>query len=456
MTEIRISEIVGKGYDGFWTTKKMYRMCKGSKGSKKSKTAALWYIYHMMKYPLANTLVIRKVFTTMRDTCYADLMWAIHQLQVDNLWDHSVSPMRLTYKPTGQIIMFKGLDDAMKLASITVDKGFLCWVWFEEFFDISSKDDFIKLTMSIRGKLPPESGLFKQFTGTFNPWSEHSWIKEFFFDNERKDTYACTTTFRDNEFLGDEDVQRYLDLYEMSPRAARIICDGEWGIAEGLIFDNWTIEDFDVNELLANPDIKSTCGMDFGYSISYNAFVVVLVDLLNHDLWVVDEWYTRGTTNLEIAKAVTEMGYNKEIIYADPAGSLNIAELGRGLMEVDETTGEVVKYSLPNIRPALKGGGSIMNGIQRMQSFRIHIHPKCVNFIMEISGYTWEQDKDGNFLDKPIKDPCHIIDSCRYSLEHFFMRGSGRVVEAKGLDMLPEPTDDGGHTNKCRRVMSTG
>ena len=123
MAGVRISELVGPGYDEFWNTRKFFRLCKGSKGSKKSKTCALWYIWHMMqpKYAMANTLVVRKIYGTIRDSCYTELLWAINRLQVAHLWKASVSPLKLTYLPTGQVILFKGLDDATKVGSLAVE-----------------------------------------------------------------------------------------------------------------------------------------------------------------------------------------------------------------------------------------------------------------------------------------------------------------------------------------------
>ena len=119
--EIRLSEIIGKGYKTFWESKKRYRVLKGSRGSKKSKTTALWTIYNMMKHKESNTLVVRKVFNSLRDSCHSDLLWAIERLGVSHLWKSTKSPLELVYKPTGQKILFRGLDDPLKITFITVD-----------------------------------------------------------------------------------------------------------------------------------------------------------------------------------------------------------------------------------------------------------------------------------------------------------------------------------------------
>lgn len=126
---ISLKETVGGGYTDFWNCQKRYRVVKGSRGSKKSKTMALWVITNMMKYPGANTLCVRRFERTLRDSVFSDLKWAIHKLGVNRYWYSTVNPMEITYIPTGQKILFRGLDDAMKITSITVEKGSLCWVW---------------------------------------------------------------------------------------------------------------------------------------------------------------------------------------------------------------------------------------------------------------------------------------------------------------------------------------
>ena len=129
--KVNLPEIVGKGYGEFWRCTKPYRVVKGSRGSKKSKTTALNIIYRMMQYPLANTLCVRKIAATLRDSMFADLKWATYRLQVNHLWEFTVSPLAATYKPTGQQILFRGLDDPYKVTSISVPVGFICWCWIK-------------------------------------------------------------------------------------------------------------------------------------------------------------------------------------------------------------------------------------------------------------------------------------------------------------------------------------
>ena len=409
---MRLSDVVGGGYNGFWNTKKFYRIVKGAKGSKKSKTMALWLIVHMMKYPNANALVVRKVYATLRQSCYTDLLWAIDRLGVGRFWKDTTVPLMLEYIPTGQQIIFRGMDDAQKLASIMVRRGYLCWVWIEEAYELTNEDEFKKLEFSIRGRIPPETGLWKQITLTFNPWSEHTWIKSRFFDDPDNDTFLLTTTYKCNEWLGEDDIRRYEELYIRDPRNAKVICDGDWGVAEGLIYTNWYEQEFDIDIIRNSRDVRISFGLDFGYAVSYNAFVAVATDLEHRTMWIFDEMYEKGLTNLDIAKRITEMGYSKEVIWADAAEPKSIYELQQGFVEaVDENDPSkgLCRWALPNIRPALKGPDSLMNGISHNQEFRVFVHPRCVNVIRELSCYCWEQDRDGKYTGRPIKDFDHCL-----------------------------------------------
>ena len=457
---IVISKAIGENYDEEWNCHSTYRVIKGAKGSKKSKFLAQWYMYHLERFPLANLLVVRKVFTSIKDSVYTELKWAINRFGIDDKWVCKTSPMEIINIRTGQKILFKGLDKAEKMASVTVDTGHLCWVWVEEAFEIEDEGEFDKLSMSIRGEPPP--GLWIQFTLSFNPWSDRTWIKSRFFDNPDSMTSVFTKTFRDNEFLSDVDIQRYMDMYERNPRAARVFCDGEWGVSEGLVYENWFVEDFDVDTILANPDVKTAYGLDFGYKTSYNAFVALAVDQKTKTIYVFDEMYAKGIFNDEIARKIIEMGYGKEEIWADSAEQKSIAELQRGYLfqeELPPIEGEdepivrTFRRSLPNIHSAYKGPDSVRNGIQRVQMYKIIILPKCDNFIAEISSYCYAKDRTGELTGEPEKRMDHLMDALRYAMEQFFVKGSGSVTEVTG-ESRPRAIDAPA-VKRSRRVFST-
>lgn len=402
--KLSLRKVVGKGYNRFWHFKGRYRVCKGSRASKKSKTTALWYIANMMKYPGANTLIVRKTYRTLHDSCFTELKWAINRLGVAAHWDIKESPLEMTYKPTGQKIYFRGLDDPLKVTSITVDVGSLCWMWIEEAYEIMNEDDFNILDESIRGQV--DEGLFKQITLTFNPWNEHHWMKKRFFDAEYDpDILALTTNYLINEFLDAADRKVFETMKVQNPRRYRVAGLGDWGIVDGLIFENWQEKAFDIDAIRQMQSIKSSFGLDFGYTNDPSALWCGFVDLSNKIIYVFDEMYEKGMSNERIHTKVTKMGYAKERITADSAEPKSIDRLR--------------ELGLSRIRKARKGKDSINAGIDYIQDFEIIIHPRCVNFLTEISNYTWDVDKFGKKLNKPIDDFNHLMDAMRYALEGF-------------------------------------
>ncbi|MGL4875167.1 MAG: PBSX family phage terminase large subunit [Clostridium sp.] len=408
---INIAKKIGKGYKKFWNFKGRYRVCKGSRGSKKSTTTAQSIIYKMMKYPLANTLVIRRVFNTHKDSTWVQLKWACNNLGVSHLWHFSKSPLEATYIPTGQKILFRGLDDPMSITSITVEHGYLCWAWFEEAFQVMIEEDFNKIDMSIRGELPP--GYYKQITLTFNPWSDKHWLKKRFFDSKDDDTLAMTTNYMCNEWLGPDDKSLFEKMKKNNPRRYRIEGLGEWGIAEGLVYDNFEVIDFDIEEIKKRKNIESIFGLDFGYTNDPTAFIAGLVDKDKKELYIFDEHYQKGMSNEDIVNMIKYKGYSKEMIIADCAEPKSIDE--------------IKKKGIRKIKAAAKGRDSILNGIQNIQDYKIYIHSRCENFQIEVNNYVWD-NKDGVMINKPIDDYNHLMDALRYAFERLKKKGGLRFL----------------------------
>lgn len=409
-----LPDIIGKGYRRFWDCKLRYRVVKGGKASKKSSTAALWYIVHMMKYPEANLLVVRQVGRTHRDSTFAQLRWAIDRLQVSHLWKASREPLELQYLPTGQRILFRGFDNVEKLASTTVEHGSICWVWVEEAFEITREADFDKLDLSVpRGQIRPP--LFKQTTLTFNPWDEGHWLKRRFFDTGRPDTLAMTTNYLCNEFLDQTDRALYEEMRSRRPRQYAVAGLGEWGRAEGLIFDNWCIEEFDPADLRGER-FRHIFGLDYGYTNDPTAFIAAAVeDGEEKRLYIYDEHYARRMLNTDIAAMLRDKGYAKERIRADSAEPKSNEDLKR--------------LGITRLCPAQKGQHSVNTGIARLQEYRMLVHPRCVHTAAELAAYAWEPRPGGQadaFSNRPQDSENHLMDALRYAMEDV-PRRSGKV-----------------------------
>lgn len=423
MSDISISEVIGKGYNQFWNSKHFYRVVKGSRGSKKSKTAALNVIYRTMKYDWMNTLVVRRYSYTNKQSTYTDLKWAINKLQVDGLFKFNESLPEITYMPTGQKILFRGLDNPLKITSITVDVGILSSVWVEEAYELEDMGAFDTLIESIRGSYPSDD-FFKQITLTFNPWHDGHFLKREFFDTktQRRDTLALTTTFRVNEWLDEQDRQRMEDLYITNPSRARIVCDGEWGVSEGLVFENFQVKDFNIVDKI--KEVKETTqGMDYGFTHDPTTLISSIVDIKNKELWLYDEHYEQAMGTDEIYNMLREKELLNASITGDSAEPRLIAEL--------RTKG------VSKLHGSIKGKGSVLHGIQFLQGFKIHIHPTLKNAIEEFNTYTWKKDKSGKWLNEPIDENNHIIDALRYSVERYHLgKRTNRNEKYKALQSL--------------------
>lgn len=400
---IDLPSVVGKGYATFWHFRGRYRVVKGSRRSKKSKTMALWTIFNIMKYKGSNMLVVRKTYRTLKDSCFTELKWAIKRLQVEDKWQIKESPLEMTYIPTGQKIYFRGLDDPLKITSIAVEVGVLSWMWIEEAYEITKEEDFDTLAESMLGDCP--DGLWKQITLTFNPWSDRTWIKARFFDVEDPDILALTTTYRCNEWLSEADRQEFERMKRQNPRRFSVAGDGNWGVIDGLIYEKWTEQAFTLQDL--PKDVQSAFGLDFGYTNDPSALFCGFISLEHRRLYVWDEMYKKGMSNTAIFQEVSRMGYAKEQITGDCAEPKSIDQL-KGL-------------GLTRIKGAKKGKDSVNNGIQWIQDLEIIIHPRCVNFLTEISQYQWKKDKFGKSLNEPDGDD-HLMDAMRYALERFIQK----------------------------------
>lgn len=417
---VNLPQAVGKGYGAFWRFTGRYRVCKGSRASKKSKTTALNFIVRMAKYPKANLLVVRKTFRTIKDSCFAELKWAIHRLKLDHLWKITESPLEMTYLPTGQKIYFRGLDDSLKITSITVDVGCLCWLWIEEAYEINREADFDMLDESIRGETP--QGLFKQITLTFNPWNEAHWLKARFFDQSSPDILAMTTNYTCNEWLDAADKQLFERMKAQNPRRYQVAGLGNWGIAEGLVFENWREEAFDFEELRRKQGMRSLFGLDFGYSTDPAALFCGLYEGRAKRLYVFDELCQEHLSNEQLYSKIERMGYRKELIRADCAEPKSIDRL--------RTLG------LSRIAPSRKGPDSIRSGIDFIQDLEIIIHPRCVCFLREIANYTWQRDsKTGKLLNKPVDDFNHLMDAMRYACEEIAAGRQAQTLKKASLGL---------------------
>ena len=183
-----------------------------------------------------------------------------------------------------------------------------------------------------------------------------------------------------------------------------VVANGDWGVVEGLVFENFEVRDFNINETIKRVG-ETTAGLDFGFTHDPTTFPRLAVDLKNKELWIYAEHYEHAMTTDDIFEMIKRNDMLDAYICADSAEQRLIAELKM--------------KGVRRIVPSIKGANSINSGIDFMKRFKIYIHPSCVRTIEEFDTYIYTQDKDGKWLNTPIDDNNHIIDAIRYSLERY-------------------------------------
>lgn len=368
-SDISIRKTIGQGYDDFWTSRKRYVVVKGSRASKKSTTAALKLIVRMMQYPLANTLVVRQTAASLKDSCYTQLRWAIDRLGVNAYWRARVSPLELEYMPTGQKILFRGLDDPLKVTSITVKHGVLCWGWLEEAYEVD-EDAFNRVDESLRGRLP--DGYYIQWLITFNPWDSGSWLKRRFFDIESESIFAQTTNYTCNEWLSEADIEMFHEMKRTDPERYKVAGLGEWGIAEGQFFKQWRT-DRHVIEPFKIPDgwIKFRA-MDWGSAHPY-AVVWLAIDY-DDNLYVYRELYGwggkpnvgTGETAKQVGERICELEKASEGVHYGVLDSACWAKTGvTGPTIAEELNDVLYEHRLVTFGKCSKGRAEMSNQLKQ-------------------------------------------------------------------------------------------
>jgi phage terminase large subunit len=419
-----LGQMFGKEYKRIVQCTKRYLALKGSRASKKSKNIALRWVYLLYCFPLANLLVVRKHATLLKQSCRADLVWALNKFGVQQEWDIPKAELTLTNKRTGQVILFRGATDTDGIASITVEKGVLNFCWIEEAFQLQNESDFDMIDESIRGEVP--EGYFKQLVLTFNPWSEKSWLRKRFFilhEGETLDddvpyipgkqkstasTFACTRNYTCNEWLDASDLAKFEDMRINDPQRYKVAGEGDWGVTGETIYNNWEVKEFSWRELFyakdseGRPVYENRIGLDFGYS-NNTAGVRLLVDRANREIYVCEELYEQRLSTDEIYKRLTELDWAREVIHADS--------------EAPQTIKDLNKMGCSRIFGVKKEQGSVRSGIRMLRGYKIFISPECENFEIEISHYANKQMPDGSYTDEPVKEWDHLMDAMRYAMK---------------------------------------
>ena len=361
----------------------------GSAGSGKSYTIVQKLIIRACKEPI-KILVCRRYSTTLRNTCFSLFKEVLEKWKLIPYVKINESDFRIRF-PNGSEIIMIGLDDEHKLLSLNN----ISTIWIEEAFEVE-KNKVEQLNLRMRGQAKNQ-----QLILSWNPISKQHWLYDFTVVNPPNNSIYLHSTYKDNPFLSTEYVAALDEMEHRNPQKYEVYGLGNWGVnSDGLVFKNWKVREFNHAEI----DGQLMCGLDFGFVNDISAFTASLMDEKNKRIYVFKEYGATGKTNKDLVDIITALGFNKSTIIADAAEPKSIEEIKRA--------------GINKIRACKKGPDSIIHGIQKLQNYEIIIHPSCVGIITEFENYTWQKDKKTDeYINKPIDDFNHYIDSLRYSLQ---------------------------------------
>lgn len=407
MSDIRISEKIGPAFyevarDVFKHGHTHYDE-SGGRGSLKSSFVSIMVPLLLISNPNTHALVLRKVANTIRDSVYAQYIWAIGELGMASYWEAKVSPMELIYKPTGQKIMFRGADDPMKIKSIKVPFGYIAVTHFEEKDQFAGRAEIRNILQStMRG-----GSKFWNFESYNPPISRDNWANKDSLE-ERPDRLCHKSTYLDAppEWLG----QQFLDEAEHLKATDERAYQHEYlGIPVGTggnVFDNLELREITGAEVRGFDKIYQ--GTDWGWFPDPFAFIRLHYDRARETIYLIDEIYENKIANETSAQMILSRGYNDTYITCDSAEPKSVADFRAMRLKAQE---------------AIKGPGSVEYGMKWLQRRKIVIdRRRTPNAYNEFVNYEYERNKDGDIISGYPDVNNHLIDATRYALERVFRR----------------------------------
>lgn len=407
MSEIRLSEKIGPAFYG--VAHDVFRHGhthydeSGGRGSLKSSFISIVVPLLLIQNPGTHALVLRKVANTIRDSVYAQYIWAIGELGMAAFWDAKVSPMELIYKPTGQKIMFRGADDPMKIKSIKVPFGYIAVTHFEEKDQFAGRAEIRNILQStMRG-----GTVFWNFESYNPPISRDNWANKDSLE-ERADRLCHKSTYLQAppEWLG----QQFIDEAEHLKAADERAYQHEYlGIPVGTggnVFENLELREITDEEISHFDQIYQ--GVDWGWFPDPFAFIRLHYDRARETVYLIDEIYQNKLTNEASGEIIKKRNYADAYITCDSAEP--------------KSTADYRSMGLP-AKGAIKGAGSVDYGMKWLQRRKIVIdRRRTPNAYNEFVNYEYERNKDGEIISGYPDANNHLIDATRYALERVSRR----------------------------------
>lgn len=409
---VRLSDLIAPAFYGVHADMKAFAHSEfwlsGGRGSGKSSFVSIEILLSMLRNPLVNAIVYRKVGATLRESVYGQMVWAIEKLGLERYFKCRLAPLELEYLPTGQRILFRGADDPGKSKSIKLARGWFGILWFEELAEFSGMEAIRTIKASVlRGG--------RAITiYTYNPpKSRNNWVNaEAMSIRADRLTHESSYLEMPEEWLGETFLAEAEQLKRTNERAYRHMYLGEITGTGGQVFDNLALG------TARESGGTAFCGLDFGFAADPDAFIRAEWEPRTRRIRVLDEFYSVRTPVERLAEEVLKRA-GDAVVRCDSADPRIIRELReRGV----------------NAIAVKKGAGSIESGVRWLQELgAIEIDPGvCPNAAREFSGYEYRTDSNGNpIAELPDRDN-HLIDALRYAVEPLSARRSaGTVSRAK-------------------------
>lgn len=412
MTQIKLSEVFTKSFVNLHKIIKnedyLKYVLKGGRASGKSSFIAQEIILDIIKYPIT-VLCVRKVGNTLQESCYEQIKEAIDQLNLNDYFKLNISPLKITYTPRGNAIIFRGADDPAKIKSIKMAKYPIARLWIEELAEFKTEDEVSMIENSIlRGEL--DGDLKYKFYYSYNPPKrKQSWVNKRYETNFLpQNTFVHHSCYLDNPFISKAFREEAEHIKETKPLKYRWEYLGE-PIGSGVVpFDNLVFQSIKDGEIRNFDNLRQ--GIDWGYANDPFAFIRLYYDKTRRKIYVFDEIYQVKLSNRKAFELINKRGYRDCKTIADSAEPKSVDEMR--------------SYGL-RIEGARKGQGSVEYGEKWLDDLEaIVIDPKrCPFTAREFENIDYAVDKDGNPKNRLEDKDNHAIDAIRYALSED-MRGN--------------------------------
>ncbi len=385
---------INEKFQPLLTSDDRFYILTGGRASGKSYSST-WAILMLSFQKDQSIFYSRKTLSSARTSIIPDFRKVIEEWNFDSAF--VVTNDTITNVTTGSTINFIGLQTSSGENTAKMKGLSQATIWvLDEAEELNDEILFDKANFSIRSKRQTNKVIL-----ILNPTTKEHFIYERFFvrngiapgSNTRKNgvTFIHSTYLDNHDNLDASVIKEMTDLKESNPtRYAHEIMGGWRDRAEGVIFTNWEVAEF--------QDIgPSYYGLDFGFK-DPDAMIEVKIDVDGQRMFVKELIYATGlaTTALK-QRVIQEVGPG--IIIADSANPKIILELQNAGL---------------NVVPSVKGADSIRAGIRMLQDFRLHIDPASHNIIKELNNYVWHDKRS----ETPVDEFNHTLDALRYATRH--------------------------------------